>query len=186
MQDSVRVVSALRDTLTRLRTEDQASRDSAGLAVALQDTSFVRRQIRGDSARTTWLRAVVANYGWPRRSVFGDTAAEAAWLILQHSPSNEFREQMLPILENEASHGEVKSSEVAMLFDRIAVSQGRPQRYGTRFEVKGGRLQADPIADVAALDSLRASVGLPPMAAYVKLLEDMYRLPVVWPPGRPL
>jgi len=33
------------------------------------------------------------------------------------------------------------------------------------------------------LDSLRRSVGMPPMSEYVKTLAEMYRMPVEWPPS---
>ena len=127
----------------------------------------------------------MTKYGWPRRSLVGDTAASAAWLIVQHSPVSEFQEQMLSILETEATRGEVSPADVATLRDRVRVHQGKPQRYGTQFEMKDNRLVPNAIAELAAVDSLRASVGLPPMATYVKLLESTYRLPVQWPPATP-
>jgi hypothetical protein len=65
----------LRDTLARLRTEDQAGRDSIATAFAHHDTLFMRRMARADSARAQWLNAIVTRHGWPRRSVLGDTAA---------------------------------------------------------------------------------------------------------------
>ena len=69
-----------------------------------------------------------------------------------------------------------------MLTDRVLVHAGKPQRYGTSFSVKNGRLVADPIEQVERLDERRASVGLPAMAAYAKLLGELYALPVDWPP----
>jgi hypothetical protein len=38
------------------------------------------------------------------------------------------------------------------------------------------------ITDLAGVDARRAAVGLPPMADYVRMLGEMYQLPVVWPP----
>jgi hypothetical protein len=114
----------------------------------------------------------------------GDTAAEAAFLIVQHS-SIDFQQQMLPILEGEAKHGEINAANVAMLSDRVRVKKGQPQRYGTQFDVKDNRLVPDSMTDITTVDSLRASVGLTPMAEYVKLLASMYRIPVEWPPHSP-
>lgn len=172
----------IRDTLVRLGAEDQAGRDSVATAVASNDTVFIKRLSRGDSLRSVWLRQVVAKHGWPRRSTVGDTAAGAAWLIVQHSPLLEFQEAMLPVLEAEARRNEVSPADVAMLADRIAVNRHRPQRYGTQFSVQGSRLIAHPILDVRGLDSIRMSVGLPPMTEYVELMAQMYRMPVEWPP----
>jgi len=36
----------------------------------------------------------------------------------------------------------------------------------------------------AGIDGRRASVGLPPMAEYVRMLAEQTKLPVVWPPRR--
>jgi hypothetical protein len=92
---------------------------------------------------------------------------------------------MLPILENEAKRGEVSPANVAMLFDRVSLHRGQPQRYGTQFYVKGDAVVPGFVEKPATVDSLRVSVGLPPMARYVKQLENMYHLPVEWPPPSP-
>ena len=178
------VIAALRDTLIRMGAADQSGRDSIGIVMAMQDTLFMKRMSRDDSARTRWLQKDVTDHGWPRRSVVGDTAAEAAWLIVQHSPLYTFQEQMLPLLTAEAKQGELNAADVAMLEDRVQVHRGSPQRYGTQFAVSGGKLVADPITDQVALDSLRQSVGLPPMTEYVRQLAKLYHMPVEWPPSK--
>jgi uncharacterized protein DUF6624 len=89
------------------------------------------------------------------------------------------------VIESEAKQGEVSAANVAMIFDRVRVHQGRQQRYGTQFEVKNGELMPDATEKLATVDSLRASVGLPPMAEYAKHLESIYHLPAVWPPVPP-
>jgi hypothetical protein len=164
--------------------EDQKGRDSVALALARNDTAYMARMMRGDSARTRWLQLFVDARGWPQRVVYGDSAVNAAFLIVQHSPDYAFQEQMLPLLEAAATMGEVRAQDVAMLGDRVAVHRGRPQRYGTQFSLRGNTMVADSIADLTALDSLRATVGLPPMSEYVKLLSEAYKLSVQWPPKR--
>jgi hypothetical protein len=91
---------------------------------------------------------------------------------------------MLPLLERAMVEGEVPAADVAMLADRVAVHQGRAQRYGTQFSLHDDTLVPDPIGDLAGLDSLRATVGLPPMREYVRVLSEMNGLPVAWPPRR--
>ena len=182
--DSAATVAAARDTLLELGIQDQAGRDSAGMAAARNDVAYMARMMRGDSARTRWLQGFITARGWPSRSTYGDSAVKAAFLIVQHSPDYAFQEQMLPVLEKAATTDDVRRQDVAMLADRIAVHRGRPQRYGTQFSLRADTMVAHPIADVPALDSLRATVGLPPMSEYAKLLKDVYKLPVQWPPPR--
>lgn len=174
---------ALVDTLTRLGREDQVGRDAIPRAVAAQDTPTILAFLRADTARSVWLRRVVRDHGWPTRSSVGDSAVIAAWLILQHSPFNDWQSEMLPILERSTAAGELSRSELAVFTDRVLVHQGKPQRYGSQFDVVNGRLVPPRVADLPGLDARRAEVGLPPMAEYVRMLADFYKLPVVWPPA---
>lgn len=172
------------DTLLRLGCEDQAGREALAQAAGAQDTATLFAVLRADSARTRWLRGAVTRDGWPTRSTAGDSAPQAAWLILQHSPDTAWQAMMLPELERLASGGELPKGDVALLTDRILVHRGQPQRFGSQFDMSGGRLVPEPVEDLAGLDARRASVGLPPMAEYVRLLSEQTGLPVVWPPGR--
>jgi hypothetical protein len=169
----------LRRELIRRYAVDQQGRDSIAIALNAGDTAFVIRLMARDSASTAWLKGVVARYGWPGRSLVGDSAATAAFLILQHSPDNAWQGEMLPTLWRQAERGELKKSDVAMLEDRVRIRQGLPQRYGMSFSMKDGCLVADPIEDQPGMAARRREVGLPPMDEYMRKLEEVYRMKVV-------
>ena len=171
------------DSLLLLAREDQDDREKLQGAAIATDTAMLARAMRGDSARTKWLRSAVGKRGWPRRSVVGDSAAKAAWLMLQHTEVQDWADEMLPVLERLADSGEVKRSELALFTDRVLMNRGLPQRYGSQFNFVDGRMVAHRIEDLARLDARRAEVGLPPMAEYVRVLSEAYKLPVVWPPN---
>lgn len=109
--DSAVAVAARRDTLARLGAEDQADRDSVGVASAREDTLYFQRLAHSDSVRSLWLQAHVATQGWPRRSIVGDRAAKAAWLMIQHSPDFNFQAAMLPELTKLASMNEISPAD---------------------------------------------------------------------------
>ena len=157
---------------------DQAGRDSLAIAVTAHDTLFLRRLMARDSASTAWLRNIVARHGWPGKRLVGDSGAEAAFLLLQHSPDVAFQAKMLPRLWAAARSGDLPAAPVAMLDDRVAVHSGRPQTYGSSFTVKDSCLTPDRILDPSHVDARRAKVGLPSMAEYGKMLEEMYKTPV--------
>jgi hypothetical protein len=171
-------------TLVQLGRDDQRGRADLARAAAAQDTATLARSMSADSARTVWLRRTVGTYGWPVRRTVGAEAADAAWLIVQHSPMADWQAGMLPTLERLAARGELPRADVALLTDRVLVHRGEPQRYGSQFDMVDGRLVAARTADLAGLDRRRAAIGLPPMAVYVRTLREMYGLPVVWPPKR--
>jgi len=174
--------SSLRRDLLRLLAEDQAGREGLGSAAARGDTVYMRRFLTADSLRSLWLATLVAERGWPVARDVGQEGVHAAFILLQHSPDTAFQARMLPTVERAAVAGELPAADVAMLTDRVLVQAGRPQRYGSSFRVVGGRLVADPIDDPAGLEARRRAVGMPAMADYARLLGEMYKLPVDWPP----
>lgn len=174
----------LADSLLRLGVEDQQGRNALAQAAAAQDTATLFATLRADSARSRWLKQQVAQFGWPQAAQSSDSAVQAAWLILQHSPDTAWQADMLPVLEQLAASGALPTDDVAMLADRVQVRRGEPQRYATQFTMVDGRMLPEPVGDTVGLDARRAAVGLPPMAEYVRRMQEQFRVPVVWPPPR--
>jgi hypothetical protein len=177
--DSV-IDTELRDELIRLGMADQTARLGFDVETAA-DTARLRVVLGIDSSLTNRLRRIVAERGWPGRSIVGRDAADAAFLIVQHSPSNAFQRAMLPLLEAAADSGDAAAADVAMLTDRVRTHDGRPQLYGTQFRIVDGGLEPFPIEDAAGLDARRQRVGLLPMAEYVEILRSTYGGPVRMP-----
>jgi Family of unknown function (DUF6624) len=172
----------LRDELLRMGMLDQTVRVGFSAESIESDTGFARASLAVDSILTRRLRALTDTFGWPTNSMVGEKAAAAAFLILQHSPSDSFQRRMLPSLETAAGLGEASKSDVAMLTDRILTHDGKPQIYGTQFRIVDGELMPYPIERIEELDRRRAGAGLMSMTEYVKLLEQTYDGPVRWPP----
>ncbi|HEX5004243.1 MAG TPA: DUF6624 domain-containing protein, partial [Gemmatimonadales bacterium] len=102
----------------------------------------------------------------------------AAALLVQHADADPaFQATVLPMLEAAFRAGTVTGQELAMLTDRVAKAQGRPQRYGTQTTVIDGRVIFDPIEDSGQVDARRAAMGLPPLAEYKRVLDSAYARP---------
>ena len=71
--------------------------------------------------------------------------------------------------------GEVLQDNFAYLTDRVLLAEGKKQLYGTQFIQIDGKLQPRPLEDEANVDKLRATVGLPSLAEYLKQAEEAYR-----------
>ncbi|MGH7555833.1 MAG: DUF6624 domain-containing protein [Longimicrobiales bacterium] len=169
--------SSLREELIELGRRDQQGREGLTIDFA-KDTAKLREMMRVDSANAARLAEIVRQHGWPGKSEVGPEAAQAAFLIVQHSESLEFRKEMLALIGAAAAKGEADMSDVAMLSDRILNAEGRPQVYGSNFQIRDGRLVPYPITDPARLDERRAAIGLPPMSVYVEQLRQVYKGPV--------
>lgn len=120
-----------------------------------------------DDDNTAWVRQVIAQYGWPGRSLVGEDGAHALWLLVQHGPPD-LQEQCLPLLERAVEQGEAGKLEWAYLLDRVLIRRGEPQVYGTQFTMRDGVPEPHPIRDSHEVGDRRAEIGLEPMAEYAK------------------
>ena len=118
-----------------------------------------------DHANTAWLKATVADRGWPTVAKVGATASHLAWLLVQHADDDPiFQLDMLRLMEPFAARAEVARRDYAYLYDRVMLKLAGKQRYGSQMECVGGRYAPQPLEDAANVDRLRATMGLGTMA----------------------
>ncbi len=106
------------------------------------------------------LLTLVPPEGWFRESVYGEDAAGAAFLIVQHSNVDQWR-RFVPVLEPLVATGEVDGQRYGLMYDRLAISENRPQRYGTQMTCKAGRwvIDYDNLEDPQNADARREAMG---------------------------
>ena len=108
----------------------------------------------------------------------GLDGVDAAWLLTMHASSDpEFQEKVLKLTTGHLRRGEVRSDQVAALTDDLLVGRGKPQRYGTNFELRDGELKPTPHEDEAHVEELRREVGLGSLANYACVMRAMYGAP---------
>lgn len=138
------------------------------------DLPVLKQMRQIDTENRTWLKKIVDQSGWPVASQVGKDGANAAWLLLQHADDDPaFQTHCLELMK-QACPGEVSPTDVAMLTDRVMVKQTGKQRYGTQVTIVNGKCEVKPLVEPERVDELRKSVGLPPLAEYLKLVEQMY------------
>jgi hypothetical protein len=164
---------ALRRELLALVDEDQKARFAF---IAKQDDAALKQAMLDIDRKTTArMKAVVAEHGWPGRSLVGEDGAHAAWLLVQHADADlAFQKQCLALIEPLVARGEAGAQDHAYLHDRVAVAEQRPQRFGTQFGPDG---EPRPIEDEAHVDARRKAVGLGTMAEYRVQMRKMYGEP---------
>lgn len=109
------------------------------------------------------LKQLITLHGWPDEKTAGSDGAEAAWLIVQHAIGDpQFQWECLLLLRRSASAGRVPLWHGAYLEDRIAMYEGRPQRYGTQWldDPVDGRSRPWKLAEPDRVNELRSEVGL--------------------------
>ena len=139
-------------------------------------TAMMQEQAAIDRRNGLRLDEIIAQHGWPGRSLVGGPASQAAYLVLAHADSIR-QHRYLPLLKAAAAKGEAVPADAATLEDQVLVREGRKQIYGTRVHFgpeTNGRWELYPIEDEEHVDERRAAVGLPPLAEYKKLMEQMF------------
>jgi hypothetical protein len=136
------------------------------------------RRIRPvDEAHVERVKTLLAAHeSWFRMSEVGPRAATAAFTIVQHSGDLGLQKQVLASMEPLLAANEVDKGDYALLWDRVAVAEGRPQRYATQASDCDGDRYVTPrdLEDPAGLDARRAAMGLEPMAEHFALMQKMY------------
>jgi hypothetical protein len=147
----------------------------AMLAADQKDRADPEAGVGGDQERTERLAQIVAEHGWPTRTLVGEDGATAAWAIAQHSDLDPvFQRRMLELMGRAAASGEADRGEFAYLTDRVAANAGQPQTYGTQMGCgPDGKPQLAPLAEPDRVDQLRAEAGLPALAEYLVELEKV-------------
>ncbi|MFT4248711.1 MAG: hypothetical protein QM581_11915 [Pseudomonas sp.] len=168
----------LRDELIRRAGVDQEARKRASAHGNTKEYLESLNPIDKDNTR--WLKNVVQKQGWPTITQVGPEGASAAWVLIQHADEDPaFQAEVLPMMERLVMSHEADSNNYALLTDRVLISQGKPQRYGSQFHNNDdGSFSMSPTEDESNLDARRIKIGLQPIAEYKKMLSDAYGKPV--------
>jgi hypothetical protein len=166
------------EKIIRMAELEQAPRAALGKVEFARFSEVQKRQIWTaiaaqmqpiDKANQSALLSMVPPEGWFSISRYGQEAAKAAFLIVQHADQTLWR-RFLPHIEKLAKAGEAEGPAYALMYDRLALSEGRPQRYGSQMECREGRyVPEEPLEDPKRIDSRRIALGMTPYAEYLKL-----------------
>jgi hypothetical protein len=176
-----------RQLLAMLKLDQDVRNDIIASGAGLVSPELQKRMADTDANTNLRLREIVQKYGWPGRDLVGLDGATAAMTMIQHVPV-ETQRQALPAVEAAFHAGTVRGREYANLLDRVLLSEGKSQRYGTvartrqadghieifPIEDEAHVIELFPIEDEAHVDERRAEVGLMPLAEYRNLLRQMY------------
>jgi hypothetical protein len=131
-----------------------------------------------DSCNLVQVKVLLDKYGWMGRSMIGDRANSALFLVIQHADL-EAQLTYFPLLQKSAEIGESKFSNVALMHDRILMRQEKKQIYGSQvvFNKVTGAPEFYPIEDEINVNIRRAKIGMSTLEEYAKLFGMEYTVP---------
>ena len=128
---------------------------------------------------TARLCQILKTSGWPTTALVDREGVVAAFQILKNGGTYELQRDLLPVIVAVIKKDPSQKSEFAGLFDRLRVSAGMKQLFGTQAVSTGGFLVLYPIEDQQRVDARRAEFGLVKLDVYIRALEQNYRKPLI-------
>ena len=114
------------------------------------------------------LEEIIAENGWPKKSEVKGSAAQAAFLVIQHADL-ELQQKYLPLLKEACEAGEADWSGYALMYARVEMREGRPQLFGSQvtFNKETGNYEPYAIKEPEYVNKRRKEVGLGPIEEYL-------------------
>lgn len=112
-----------------------------------------------DNKNIEFLLALKPKDKWFSPKEIGNEAAMYAFLIMQHADAK-IQQKYYSELKNSMQSGDLPKEEFALFEDRVLVSKGQKQIYGSQFHCEAGKLIPFPIEDLKNIDMLRKSMDL--------------------------
>jgi len=155
------------ELLTKVIDEDQKSESSRTRLREFNEKSAAR------------LCELIKLNGWPTSALVEQAGVLATYHILKNCGSYELQRDLLPVIIAASNKDPVQKPEFAGIFDRLRVSAGMKQLFGTQAVSVGGFLVLYPIENEAKVDDLRKEFGLVPLKAHLRNLERTYNKPLI-------
>ena len=174
-------------TLEQVRTELEAiyDRDAELVAASLQEDPnrihALTMIAQFDKEHAQTLESIIDRFGWPTRQMVGLKAVQGAYIAVQHADHDpEFQSQCLALIKEQVDQGELPGAFLALMTDRVSLSRGDPQIYGTQMTMapdEFGVMRAVPSAviwNAEKLDERRSALGMPPHKRFIEAIELAY------------
>lgn len=166
-EELLKLAEKQREMLQRVVAEDQEKKSDAEKLHKIYQSSTVR------------LCEIMKKTGWPTSALVDRDGVAAAYFILKNSGTYELQRDLLPLILAVVKKYPDQKPEFAGLFDRLRVSAGMKQVFGTQTVSVGGFLVLYPIEDEKHLDDRRAQFGLARMELNIRNMERVYGKPMI-------
>jgi Ca-activated chloride channel family protein len=173
----VKLDEKLEQELVKLATKHQETLAAAIKEKAKQDTIDKLRKLNTQNGLR--LCQIVKSVGWPTSALVGRDGVLAIFHLLRNCASFETQRDLLRVIIATIGKDPAQKSDFANLYDRLSVSAGIKQRYGTQALSRNGFLILYPVVDERHLDQRRQQMGLIPLTDQIKELERTYHQPLV-------
>lgn len=121
-----------------------------------------------DSINLFRIKNILDERGWLGSDVIGNQGNSTLFLVIQHADL-ETQLEYLPMMREAVKQGNASASSLALLEDRVALRQGKPQIYGSQVgrNAETGQYYVSPLIEPEKVNERRAEVGLGTIEDYI-------------------
>ena len=145
---------------------------------SLNSNFALNQMVHIDSLNHPLLEAIFKKYGYPGFDIAGEKGSHDFWLLVQHQDYfPEFQDSVLLAMKVQVDKGNAPKDNYAYLVDRVMLKKENMQLYGTQMQLNADSSSYEPrtLKYPDRVDVLRKTMGLPPMSAYIEIMNDRYR-----------
>ena len=129
---------------------------------------------------TTLVCSVLNSQGWPTKASVGADGANSFFFLLSRALPTEMQFELYPLVLIAMEKGEIQRGELmAGLVDRLRLSTGGKQLFGTQVYLRDGFLVMAPIEEPGRVDRRRAEFQMSELRSYERFLERTYLRPLI-------
>ncbi|NRT10732.1 hypothetical protein [Flavobacterium sp. 14A] len=92
---------------------------------------LVKSMMKNDSINLLKIEKIIQKYGYPGKSLVGETESDVAWEVIQHA-TFETRKKYLNLLKSTADKNEIRFTLYALTLDRVLMEENKLQKYGSQ------------------------------------------------------
>ncbi len=154
-------IESIAERIINLKERDLEFRDQL-ISKGILGEGYNEEMARIHNENANELNRIIEEIDYPTKEKVGKEAAEAAWLVIQHSIGKpEFMKKCAFLLQKAVLENKADPIFLAYLTDRIATFEGSPQLYGTQFDWdSNGELSPSFYDDIDKVNQRRASLRL--------------------------
>lgn len=161
-EELLKMAEKHRELLQQIVAEDQKKKS---------DQDKLRKLNEKNAARFC---EILKTSGWPSTALVGQTGVLAAFHLLKNSAPYELQRDLLPVILAVIKKDPTQKPEFAGLYDRLRVSAGMRQFFGTQAVSIGGFLVLYPLEDESKVNAWRQEFGMGTIQENIRNLERQY------------
>ncbi len=169
VKNKIIVVNKIIKELNRVYIEDQLIRKYLiEININEKNSDLIKLLNQKDKLNLYKVTYILDKYGWLGKDIVGYYANKALFISIQHA-DNATQKKYLPLLIKAVKNGSASGEDLALLIDRDAVYNGKPQIYGSQlYSDINNKNRLYPIYDETNVNKRRLEIGLDSLESYLK------------------